>query len=89
MKKFDSKRLLHSLILYDEVKKFAARCILHYQIELLWRLNYLIELDDVRVSYHLKNVDFAGDPLYIVDILNFIFFQNFNCHFFTCQIMNT
>lgn len=52
MEKFDSERFLNSLIFYDKVKKFAARCILHDQVELFWRLNNLIELDNMRVSYH-------------------------------------
>ena len=46
-------RLFQLLLLDDVVKKFASTHKLHDQEELLWRLNNLEELNDVRVPNQL------------------------------------
>jgi len=41
---------------------------------------YLIELDDVRVSHFLENLDLSCDTFNVLFVLDFIFLKNFNCY---------
>jgi len=41
MKELASLSLFDPLILNNEVKEFAATCILHYQVQLLWSFDDL------------------------------------------------
>ena len=45
--------------------------------------SYLVELDDIGVSYFLQNVDLTSNSLYIALVLDAIFFQNFNSDLFS------
>jgi hypothetical protein len=44
---------------------------------MLWRLDYLIQLDDIRMTHQLKNVDFTGYPFHVRHIDYPRFFQYF------------
>ena len=89
MEKFEGLWLLHSLILDDVVEKLATISILHDEVQLLGRLDDFIELDNVRVSDHLQDVDFSCDSFDIVNVLNLVFFENFDCYTFICKLMHS
>ena len=88
--------LFHSLVLNNVVEKLSSTSVLHDQIELLRSLNdlmnssirmpkyckstYFVELDDVRMSDQLEDVDFSGDSFDVRDILDFVFLKNFDCN---------
>ena len=88
MKEFESLRLLHSLVLNNVIEELSSICVFHDQVKLLWRLDDLIQLDDIRVADHLENMDFTSDPLYIVHVLYLIFLQNFDSDSFIGQFVN-
>ena len=77
MEKFKCMRFLDPLVLDDVVEQFTAICVLHNQVQLLGCFDDFVELNDVGVSDHLQNVDFAGNSLYVVDILDFVLLENF------------
>lgn len=78
VEKGQSFRLLDPLILYDIVEELTATGILHDEIQLLRGLDNLVKLNNVRVTDHLQNVDFPGDAFDIINVLNFVFFKNFD-----------
>ena len=88
MKELESLRLFYSLVLDDVIEELSSISILHDQVKLLWRLNDLIQLDNIWVADHLKNVDFTSDSLDIVHVLYLIFLQNFDSDSFIGQLVN-
>lgn len=52
MEELKCLRLFDALVLYDVVKELATVGVLHDQIQLLRRLNNLVELNDVGVPDH-------------------------------------
>ena len=57
--------LLEPSVLNNVVKELTSTCILHDQIQLFGRFDYLIELYNVRVPDHFENLDLSGDSLHI------------------------
>lgn len=55
--------LLQPFLFYDHLEELPLGHVLHHQEELLWSLNYLVQLNDVWVPDLLQNVDFSSDPL--------------------------
>ena len=49
---------------------------------------YLIELNDIRMSNFLQNVNFSRHTLDVPLVLNAIFLQDFNRYFFACYGMS-
>jgi hypothetical protein len=39
-----SIRFLDSLVLHNKIKQLTTTSVLHYQVELLWRFNYLYSI---------------------------------------------
>lgn len=62
-------------------EQLTSTCILHHEVELLLRLDDFIQLHDVRMSYNLENVDLPGHALNVAHISDFVFFEDFYCHF--------
>ena len=60
-----SLSLFELLFLDDVVEKLAAADKLHDEEELLWRLNDFKQLDDIRVSDKLENVNLPRHSLHI------------------------
>ena len=58
----------------NEVKQFAAVGIFHNHEELLISFYDLVELNYVWMSDLLEDLDLACDPLYILLVVNFVFF---------------
>jgi len=49
---------LKPFLLFDVLQKVTPACILHHHEKVLFRLESLIQPDDVAVSYFPQNVDF-------------------------------
>ena len=89
VEEFEGLRLLNTLVLHDIVEELTSIRIFHDQIELLWRLNDFVKLDDVWVSNHFENMDFSRNSFNIINILDLVFFENFNRHSFIRKLMDT
>ena len=83
MEEFEGCGLLHSLVLDNEVKKLATISILHDQVELLRGFYDFIKLNDVWVPDHFQDVDFSCNSFDIINVLDFIFFKNFDSNSLT------
>lgn len=83
LKKLAGLRLLQLLLFHDVVKELAARDELHDEEELFGCLDDLKELDNVRVSDQLEDVDFSGHTLHVGIARDFALFQNFDGHLHT------
>ena len=62
-------------------EQLTSACVLHHKVELLLRLDDFIQLHNVRVSHDLENVDLPGHALNVAHISDFVFFEDFDCHF--------
>ena len=69
----------------DVVEQLAAAAILHDHVELFFSFNYLVELYDIWVSDLLEDFDFSGDSLDVFLIVDFVFLEDFDGHFFASQ----
>ena len=88
MKELESLRLFYSLVLDDVIEELSSISILHDQVKLLWRLNDLIQLNNIWVADHLENMNFTSNSLYIVHVLYLVFLQNFDSDSFISQFVN-
>ena len=52
--------------------------MLHDQVKFGLCFNDFIKLNNVRMSDYLQNVNFSCDALYVIDIFNFGFFEDFH-----------
>ena len=68
MKEFTSFQLFDPGILHYIIKELSTIGILHYQIQLLLGLDYLVELDDTWMPNYLQDVNLSGDSLDICNI---------------------
>ena len=50
---------------------------------------YLIELDHIRMSNFLQNVNLSCHSLYITLVFDSVLFQNFDSNFFACDRVRT
>ena len=56
---------------HNVIEELAAGSILHDQVEFFRRLNYLVQLDHVRVLHDLENVYLTLDSLCVRNVLYF------------------
>lgn len=75
--------LIHSLLLDDVVKQFSSTKKLHDQEKIFWRLNDLIQLDDIGMTDKFQDVDLSCDSLNVSDVNDFVFLKYFYGDFFT------
>jgi len=66
----------HSPLSYNVVKQLSTTCILHNKIKLTARLNYFIQLNNVRVPDELQNMHLTSNPLYICNFNNPLFLKD-------------
>ena len=71
--------LLESLALDDQFKQFATICKLHHQVQVSFRLNDFVDLNNVRVVHLFQNFDFSRDAFNVFLVFDFGLFQNFDC----------
>ena len=89
VKELQGLGLLDSLVLDDEVEELALVGVLHDQVELLGRFDDFVQLYDVGMPDHLQDVDFSGNSFNVVDVLDFVFFKDFDRDSLVCQFMNS
>lgn len=75
--------LIHSLLLDDVVEQFSSTKELHDQEKIFWRLNDLIQLDDIGMTDKFQDVDLSCDSLNVSDVNDFVFLKYFYGDFFT------
>ena len=81
--------VLHSLFFDDVVEKFATWSVLHDEKQLPAGFNDLVELDDVRVSDNLENLNFSHDSRNICLLLDFVLLKNLYGHLFMSDLVNS
>lgn len=69
---------LQFLVLHNEVEQLAALHELHDQIEVLLRLNDLVDLHHVGMVQLLQYLDLSTDALHVLFLFNTRFFQYFD-----------
>ena len=89
MQEFTSISFLNSSPTNNIFKKFSSSNILHNQVELLICFNYLIQLDNNRMSDLFQYMYLPSNSLNIMNIHNFILFQHLDGHLFPGQAMRT
>ena len=62
---------LKFLIFDNQLKQFTSRSELHHEIQVLIRLNNLIDLDYIRMVKLFEDFDLSADSLYILFVFNF------------------
>ena len=72
-KKSASLLLLNLVLLDDKVKKLAVLNIFHDQKQVTRCFDDLVELDDTRMPYELKNVNLSRNALHISNVDDFLF----------------
>jgi len=87
VEKLECLWLFNSLVFHDVVEKLTSIGILHDKVELFWCLDDFIELNDVWMSDELENVYFSRDSFDIVDVLDFVFFENLDSYSLVCQLV--
>lgn len=71
-------RFFELLLLHDVVEKLATADVLHNQEQLLGRLDDFKQLDNVRVSDHLQDLNFASHALHVCVFGDLSLFKNFD-----------
>ena len=57
-------------MLYDKVEKFTIRYEFHDQVELFLRLNYFINLHNIRMMKLLQYLNLSTDSLNVLFVLD-------------------
>mmetsp|Transcript_29514 Transcript_29514/g.44879 ORF Transcript_29514/g.44879 Transcript_29514/m.44879 type:complete len:236 (-) Transcript_29514:48-755(-) len=60
----------------DVVEELASIAVLHYHVELFLGLDDLVELNDVGVPHLLQDLDFPGDALHVLLVVNFVLLED-------------
>ena len=68
----------------DVVEQLTAAAVLHDHVELLFSFNNLVELNDVGVTHLLENLDFPGDSLDVLLIVDLVFLEDLNGDLLAC-----
>ena len=76
-------------MLDDIVKELTSWHVFCDQVELARGLDDFIQLDDVRVSGQLEDLDLPSHALDVHIFDNFVLFKDLHGHFFSCQIVCT
>ena len=79
--------LLDARLLDDVVEKLAAVRVLHDEVQLLGRLDDLVELDDVRVADHLQDLDLAGHALHVRHLADAVLLEDLHGHLLARQLV--
>ncbi len=79
--------LSYPAISNDVIKKLTATGILHDKVKLTLSLYDLIELHNIRVSYHLENVDLSSHSLNVGHIRYLFLLKDLNSDLLPCEIV--
>ena len=68
----------------DVVEQLTATAVLHDHVELLFSFNNLVKLNYVGVTHLLENLDFPGDSLDVLLIVDLVFLEDLNRDLLAC-----
>lgn len=77
--------VLKTLFLDDVIKEFTTRRVLHDEEELLGSLDYLIKLDNIRVTNDFQYLNFTHYSVDVCLVVDFFFFQYFDGDLLLCE----
>ena len=80
--------VLKAPLLDNVIKEFAARRVFHYQEKLFVRLNDFIELNNVRVSHYLQDMNLSHDSCDVRLVLDHVLLEDLDRHFLMRQLMD-
>lgn len=81
----DGSLLVQPLMTHNVVEELTVLAELHDEEQLALCLDDLVQLDHVRVSHFLENLDFARDTLYILLVLDSALFEYLDGDLFVCK----
>jgi hypothetical protein len=61
--------------------------VLHYQKDPVWCFYDLVDFNDVGMPHYLENMNFSGDSLYVIQVINFPFVEDLDCNLLACIYM--
>ena len=70
--------LVEACISDDEVEELTSVGMLHDHEKLLFRLNNLVELDDIGVANFLQNFNFPRNPFNVLLVVDLFFLKDFD-----------
>jgi len=79
--------LFDPLDLDDIVEKFTALGVFHDEVEFLLSLDDFIELNDLRMTDDLEDVNLSGDTFHIGNVADLRLLEDFDGHFLACRDM--
>ena len=62
----------------DIIEQLTAIAVLHDHVQFLFGLNNLVQLNHVRVSHLLQNLDFSSDAFNVFLVVDLVLLQNFD-----------
>lgn len=62
--------------------------MLHDQENSFWGFNYFVDLNDVRMLYDFQNMNFSGNSLDVVNVIDLLFIQNLDRDFLAGEDMS-
>ena len=81
--------VLQPALLDDVFEEFTTARVFHDQKELFRGFNYLIQLHDIWMSHNFQNVNLSHHSSYVSLVLDFIFFEDFDCDLLRGQLVNS
>lgn len=79
--KLDGFLLIESFSLDDIIEQLSTLCIFHYKVNVGFRLDDLIELDDIGMPEYFEDTNLSSDSFYIGLLNDFLFLKGFNGNF--------
>jgi len=73
---------LQAFALDNVVEEFSTACVLHDEEQLARSLDNFIQLNNIGVPHYFQNVDFSCHSFDVALVLDLVFFENFDGHFF-------
>lgn len=74
-------------VTHDVIEQLAAIAVLHDHVELFFRLNNFVQLDDIGVADLLENFNFPRDTLDVFLIVNLVFLEDFDSDLHKFKLM--
>ena len=81
--------LLQLILAFNIVRKFASFGALHYEVEVVVGLDYLVQLDDVRMVYSAQDVHLSLYSVLVVFLFDPAFLHYFDGDFLSRQEMKS
>lgn len=72
---------------HDVVEQLASWDVLSNEVQLPWRLDILVKLDDIWVTYGLEYFDLTGHSLHIDFLHDLVLFKDLDGDFLASEVM--